>query len=58
MLAWAQCMTWKSRSPTIRLNTAADDKGVALTEQKMASIENRLERNPLLLKYDLLICPV
>jgi len=57
MLAWAQSMTWKGNPPVIRLNTATYEKGIALTKQAMASIENRLERNPLLPKYDILIRP-
>lgn len=57
MLAWAQSMTWKSRPPTIRLNTSTYEKGITLTKQEMASIEDRLERNPLLPKYDILIRP-
>jgi hypothetical protein len=50
-------MTWKSYPPTIRLNTSTYEKGIALTKQEMASIEGRLERNPLLPKYDILIRP-
>lgn len=57
MLAWAQSMTWKSHPPTIRLNTSTYDKGIALTKQEMVSIEERLERNPLLPKYDILVRP-
>jgi len=48
MLAWAQSMTWKSHPPTIRLNTSTYEQGIALTKQEMVSIEDRLERNPLL----------
>lgn len=46
---------WKSHSPTIRLNTATYETGIALTKQEMASIEDRPEHNPLLPKYDILI---
>lgn len=57
MLAWAQSMTWKSHPPNIRLNTATYEKGITLNKHEMASIEDRLERNPLLPKYDILIRP-
>ena len=52
MLAWAQSMTWKGQPPTIALNTSTYQKGMALTKQKMVSIEAKLERNPLLPKWD------
>ena len=57
MLAWAQSMTWKGQHPIIRLNSSTDQKGIALTKKEMIRVEERLERNPLLPKWDILIRP-
>jgi len=39
------------------LNTSTSEKGITLTKQEMVSIEDRLEQNPLLPKYNILIRP-
>ncbi|MGB3613479.1 MAG: transposase [Elainellaceae cyanobacterium] len=57
MLAWAQSMTWKGLHPLIKLNRSIYEKGISLTKKQMRHIEERLERNPLLPKYDVLIHP-
>ena len=57
MLAWAQSMTWKGYTPTIALNTSTYQTGIALTKKAMLPIEERLERHPLLPKWDILIHP-
>ncbi len=57
MLAWAQSMTWKGKHPAIELNQLVYQKGVALTKQEMKPIEHRLERDPILPKWDILIRP-
>ena len=57
MLAWAQSMTWKGLHPIVRLNQKVYQKGISLTKSAMQAIENRLERNPLLPKWDILIQP-
>ena len=57
MLAWAQSMTWKGKPPVIHLNSSLYQKGISLTKQAMVAIEARLERNPLLPKWDILIRP-
>lgn len=57
LLAWAQSMTWKGQPPTVALNTATYPKGITLTKKEMIPIEERLERNPLLPKWDILIRP-
>lgn len=57
MLAWAQSMTWKSQHPTVGLKSSTYEKGIALAKQETGCIEARLERNPLLPKYDILIRP-
>ena len=35
-----------------------DEKGISLSKKAMQEIETRLERNPLLPKWDILIRPV
>jgi hypothetical protein len=57
MLAWAKSMTWKRQSPTIYLNQRHYQKGISLNKLEMKLIESRLERNPLLPKWDILIQP-
>jgi hypothetical protein len=57
MLLWAQSMTWKSLHPTVKLNLKTYHTGISLTKTAMRSIEQRLERNPLLPKWDILIRP-
>lgn len=57
MLAWAKSMTWKGQSPTIAFNTKTYPKGIALTKKEMVAIEARLQRHPLLPKWDILIHP-
>jgi len=57
MLLWAQSMTWKGVHPTVKLNLKTYQTGISLTKTAMRSIERRLERNPLLPKWDLLIRP-
>lgn len=57
MLAWAQSMTWKGLKPIINLSKKVYQKGLSLSKKAMKSIEKRLERNPLLPKWDILIRP-
>ena len=58
MLAWAQSMTWKGLQPVIRLSRKVYKKGISLTKKAMRQIEKRLERNPLLPKWDIMIKPI
>jgi Rhodopirellula transposase DDE domain len=58
MLAWAASMTWKGLHPIIQLNTTIYQKGISLNKLAMKEVEKRLERNPLLPKWDVLIRPV
>ena len=58
MLFWAQTMTWKGISPIVKLNQNVYEKGVALSKTAMKSIEQRLQRNPELPKWDILIQPL
>jgi transposase len=57
MLDWAQSMTWKGIQPILALSHKVYEKGISLTKKAMRQIEKRLERNPLLPKYDILIKP-
>ena len=57
MLAWAVSMTWKGFHPIIQLNSKIYQKGISLNKLAMKEIEKRLERNPLLPKWDILIRP-
>lgn len=58
MLGWAATMTWKGIHPIIKLTGEVYEKGVSLCKKAMKEVENRLERNPLLPKWDILIQPV
>ena len=50
-------MTWKGLHPIVELSSIAYEKGISLTKQDMKAIKSRLERNPLLLKWYILIRP-
>lgn len=58
MLAWAQSMTWKGIKPVVELSRKGYAKGVKLSKTAMQAVEARLERNPLLPKWDILIHPL
>jgi hypothetical protein len=57
MLGWAGSMTWKGIRPVVELSRKVYRKGVTLSKQAMREVEARLERNPLLPKWDILIRP-
>jgi hypothetical protein len=57
MLQWAGTMTWKGLRPVVELNPKVYQKGMSLSKAAMRAIEARLERNPLLPKWDILIRP-
>jgi hypothetical protein len=58
MLEWAKSMTWKGIRPIVNLSRTIYQKGISLSKKAMREIEARLERNPLLPKWDILIRPV
>ena len=58
MVAWAQSMTWKGLTPVVELSPKVYAKGVTLSKSAMQAVEARLERNPLLPKWDMLISPI
>jgi hypothetical protein len=57
LLGWAQSMTWKGIHPLVELSRTIYQKGVSLSKAAMRAVEARLERNPLLPKWDILIRP-
>jgi hypothetical protein len=57
MLEWAKRMTWKGVHPIVKLSRKVYAKGVSLSKAAMQGVEARLERNPLLPKWDILIRP-
>jgi Rhodopirellula transposase DDE domain len=57
MLEWAKSMTWKGLHPVVELSQQVDQKGVRLSKKAMEAVEARLERDPKLLQYDILIQP-
>ena len=57
MLEWAKSMTWKGIHPVVVLSRHVYKKGVKLTKRAMKAVEARLERNPDLPKWDILIRP-
>ena len=58
MLEWAKRMTWKGLKPVVEISRTGYTKGVSLSKVAMRAVEARLERNPLLPKWDILIHPV
>jgi hypothetical protein len=57
MLAWAQSMTWKGLQPVVTLSRKTYQRGITLGKKAMQVVERRLERQPELPKWDILIRP-
>ena len=57
MVAWAQSMRWKGRSPLIEVTHKEYLRGIILRKKAMGAVEARLERHPELPKWDILIHP-
>jgi RNAse (barnase) inhibitor barstar len=58
MLLWSHTMTWKGLHPIVNLNNNVYEKGITLSDLEMKDINHRLERNPLLPNWDILIQPL
>ena len=58
MLAWAKTMTWKELHPIVEVMHQVYRRGVSLSKAAMRQVEQRLERNPALPKWDILIRPI
>jgi hypothetical protein len=57
MLAWAASMTWKGLHPVVELSRTVYEKGVSVSKKAMQAVEARLQRNPDLPNWDILIQP-
>lgn len=57
MLEWAKTMTWKGIKPVVKICRKVYQKGISLSKVAMREIEARLERNPTLPKWDIMIRP-
>jgi hypothetical protein len=57
MLEWAKRMTWQGVHPMVERSRKVYAKGVSLSKAAMRAVEARLERDPLLPKWDILIHP-
>ena len=51
-------MTWKGLYPILSLSKTVYQKGISLTKKAMKQVESRLQRNPLLPKWDIFIQPL
>lgn len=58
MLLWSNSMTWKGLHPKVSLCNVIYEKGVTLDASEMKEVNNRLQRNPSLPKWDILITPL
>jgi hypothetical protein len=58
MLEWAKSMTWKGLHPVVELSHQVYQKGVRLNKKAMEAVAARLERDPQLPQYDILIQPL
>jgi len=56
-IAWAKTMTWKGIFPIVKVLDKVFDTGVKVAKQTFQAYQDRLERNPLLPKWDVLIKP-
>lgn len=57
MLEWTKSMTWKGIKPIVTLSQKIYQKSISLTKKAMKEVEKRLQRNPLLPKWDIVIQP-
>ncbi|NRB09492.1 MAG: hypothetical protein HRU34_22035, partial [Richelia sp.] len=54
----ASSMTWKGLYPILSLSKTVYQKGISLTKKAMKQVESRLQRSPVLPKWDILIQPL
>jgi len=57
MVAWAKGRTWKGIHPVVARSRTVYGKGIALGTRAMQAVEKRLERHPVLPKWDIVITP-
>ena len=56
-VAWAKTMTWKGISPIVRVLEKVFETGAKVAKKAFRAFQNRLDRNPLLPKWDVVIKP-
>jgi hypothetical protein len=57
MTEWAKTMVWKGIHPLVEISTTIYEKGISLTKSAMRAVEARLERDPNLPKWNILVRP-
>lgn len=57
LMEGAKSRTWKGIHPIVKRSRTVYQKGISLSKKAMREVEARLERNPLLPKWDILIRP-
>lgn len=56
-IEWAKTMTWKGISPIVKVLDNVFAKGVKVAKKAFQAFQDRLDRNPLLPKWDVIIKP-
>lgn len=56
-IAWTETMTWKGISPIVQVLEKVFQTGAKVTKKAFRAFQNRLDRNPLLPKWDVVIKP-
>ena len=57
VVEWAGTMTWNGVQPVVRLIEKGYAKGVRIAKAAFKAVESRLQRDPLLPRYEILIRP-
>ncbi len=57
VVEWARTMTWNGTRPVVRLIEKTYDTGVRIANAAFQAVESRLQRDPILPKYEILIQP-
>ena len=55
MVSWTWSMTWKGLYPILSLSQTVYQKGISLPKKTMKQVESKLQLNPLLPKWYILI---
>ena len=58
LLARARSMTWKGLHPVVELSRDVYAKGISRSKEAMRTVEDRLQHNPALPNWDILIGPI
>jgi len=56
-IGWAETMTWKGLSPMVKILDKVFETGAKVAKKAFEIFQNRLDRNPLLPKWDVVIKP-